>query len=119
MLRLMETQLGASKAGCSTVSSCRAAIFNRQQKGNNKFFYLALRREKLGVQLPNALLAFIFPLSLGKWHFLCSVGLGKPMVSLVWTGFWVEGLFLWLLLAKGTQAEEGTQHSISSAGQQD
>ena len=81
MLRLMETRPGASEAGCSTVSCCRAAISDRQQKGNNKLFYGALRKDKLGVQLPSALLAFIFPFSLGKWRCLCSVGLGKPTVS--------------------------------------
>lgn len=55
---LMETQLGASKAGCSTVSCCRVAFFDRQQKGNNKLFYPALGKDKLGVQLPDALHSF-------------------------------------------------------------
>ena len=81
MLRLMERQPGTSKAVCSSVSCCHAATFDRQQKGNNKLFYLALSKDKLGVQLPNASLAFIFPLSLGKWHCLGSVGLGNSMVS--------------------------------------
>lgn len=80
MLRLMETQLGASKAGCSTVSCCRAAIFDSQQKGNNTLFYLAQRKDKLRVQLPNALHLF-FLFSLGKQHCLGSIGLGKSMVG--------------------------------------
>lgn len=112
MLRVMETQLGASKAGCSTVSCCRAAIFDSQQKGNNKLFYLAQRKDKLRVQLPNALhLFFLF-------HWENSIA----WVVLAWASqwwalswgrvlggraeFWVEGLFLWVLLAKGTQVEE-------------
>lgn len=102
MLRVMETQLGASKAGCSTVSCCRAAIFDSQQKGNNKLFYLAQRKDKLRVQLPNALhLFFLF-------HWENSIA----WVVLAWASQWwalsLEGLgFGWKVCFCGCCWQKG------------
>lgn len=57
---LREAQSGASKACCSTGSCCRAVFFDRRQEENDKSFYLALGKDKPGVQLLNALHLFFF-----------------------------------------------------------
>lgn len=46
ILHLMETQLGASRAGCLLLAV--VVQLNRQQKENNRLFYLTLRKDKLG-----------------------------------------------------------------------
>lgn len=109
----MEAQLGPSDAARSTLSCCCAALFDRQQEGNEELVCLALGKGMLGYSSQMPYIVF-FPFSLGeKKCCLGSAGLGKAaMSSWFGLGFEWKGHFCGSCLQRGPSLRK----ALSTAG---